>query len=711
MAEKIHMALIGTYPKLAEIFLNLTDNREDIVAYSVYASFEEAVKNAQKMEDQLDIILSRGATAEYIRRGVHIPVLSIPITPFDVIKVLFDMNPMPEQVALIHYRKHVRDVQAIAQMFHVRIEEYAFLSREDIAKAVDDAYEKGIRTLIGGHVAVGMAIKKGMKAVELSAGEEAVERSIEEAISMLNQVRREQKRTTRVRAAVNAMVEGIVVTDERQKVVLVNRAADNIFPNSLKIGDTAPKEILTPEYQRVFETGREQPLSVRKIKRESYAVTHLPVKRGGRFLGIVSRYEDITKMEELEQKIRKETHAKGFEAEYKFSNILTEDPGMMTVKKQAEIYAKTDSTILIQGESGTGKELFAQSIHNGSSRKNRPFVAVNCAAIPSSLLESELFGYEKGAFTGAQKEGKAGYFELAHLGTLFLDEIGEVSLEVQTRLLRVLQEHEIMRVGGDRIIPVNVRVIAATNKDLKEEIRKGNFREDLYYRLNILELSVPPLRERGEDVSVLARQLSKIWKCPPEAIGKILPELREYSWPGNVRELRNIVERYSVLYTYVESGELTEDVLQSALGLAGEPQRGETGCTEPLEEGTGKRTDPGAGTADAESPGSGSAGTGSRESAEEEPASRTAAFSPDGKNRTDSTGRLPDSAGAAEAEDLSEGITVHIPYGKTLSEAVAQVEYEIGTRYLKEYDNDQDKAAQALGVGKTTLWRKTRRQS
>ena len=172
---------------------------------------------------------------------------------------------------------------------------------------------------------------------------------------------------------------------------------------------------------------------------------------------------------------------------------------MQKVLNRARAYAKSDSSVLIEGESGTGKELLAQSIHNASARKEGPFVAVNCAAIPENLLESELFGYESGAFTGAKKEGKAGLFELAHKGTLFLDEIGEISKSVQTRLLRVLQEKEIMRVGGNKIIPIDVRVLSATNQNLKERSREGNFREDLYYRLNVLQLKVSaPLSERQD---------------------------------------------------------------------------------------------------------------------------------------------------------------------------------------------------------------------
>ncbi len=174
-------------------------------------------------------------------------------------------------------------------------------------------------------------------------------------------------------------------------------------------------------------------------------------------------------------------------------NIIGDSSIMQVVKKKAELYAQSDSTVLILGgESGTGKELFAQGIHNASARSKRPFIAINCAALPDTLLESELFGYEEGAFTGAKKGGKAGFFELAHRGTIFLDEIGGISPKLQSRLLRVIEEREVMRIGGDHIIPVDIRVIAATNEDLWQKVKDGRFRKDLYYRLNVLELALPP---------------------------------------------------------------------------------------------------------------------------------------------------------------------------------------------------------------------------
>src|SRR5262250_2727874 len=230
-----------------------------------------------------------------------------------------------------------------------------------------------------------------------------------------------------------------------------------------------------------------------------------------------------------------------------FEQIVGRSPALRRVLREVEVVAPTDSGVLIQGETGTGKELIAQAVHNRSGRRDRPFIKVNCAAIPSGLLESELFGHEKGAFTGAIMR-KPGRFELADKGTLFLDEVGDIPLDLQSKLLRVLQEKEFERLGSTRTQQVDVRVIAATHRDLKQMVEEGTFRSDLYYRLHIFPLTVPPLRDRREDIPLLvrhyidkyARRMNRHIETIP---ARTMEVLTDYAWPGNVRELQNFVER------------------------------------------------------------------------------------------------------------------------------------------------------------------------
>lgn len=236
---------------------------------------------------------------------------------------------------------------------------------------------------------------------------------------------------------------------------------------------------------------------------------------------------------------------KGFTAKHQFKDVIYTSPDMEQVLQTARRIAQTDHTVLIRGESGTGKELFAQSLHNASHRSKKPFVAVNCAALPDNLLESELFGYEPGAFTGAHSKGKVGLFEEANHGTIFLDEIGDISPKLQSRLLRALQERQIMRIGSDRLINVDFRLIAATNKKLEDAVREGSFRSDLFFRLNVLPISIPPLRRRKEDLPLLLQHFlgSRYKEITPEQMKILL----SYDWPGNIRELKNFSIYYETL--------------------------------------------------------------------------------------------------------------------------------------------------------------------
>ncbi|WP_243122371.1 sigma-54 interaction domain-containing protein [Clostridium septicum] len=241
-----------------------------------------------------------------------------------------------------------------------------------------------------------------------------------------------------------------------------------------------------------------------------------------------------------------------FQAKYTFEDIIGQSPQIKKVINECKAISKNSSAVLLNGESGSGKELLAQSIHNYSDRSNGPFIAVNCGAIPKNLIESELFGYESGSFTGAKKGGAPGKFELANGGTIFLDEIGEMPLEMQVTLLRVLQESCVTRIGGKNSIDIDVRVIAATNKDLKEEIKNCNFRSDLYYRLSVLPIKVPPLKERIGDVPVLLNHFlniksQKLNKSIPKISQNLFKKMISYCWPGNIRELENFVENLVAL--------------------------------------------------------------------------------------------------------------------------------------------------------------------
>ncbi len=359
----------------------------------------------------------------------------------------------------------------------------------------------------------------------------------------------------------NEAYEAIVIIDENGLITKLNKKYEEFLgiKEEEVLGKHISNVIENTRMHIVVKTGEKEIGHTQKIKGNEMICSRIPIKKDGKIVGAVGKvlFKDVKELKALSQRLEglenKLNHYKSEikrmqEAKYSFDNIITQNERMKRLKKMALKASESRSTILIQGESGTGKELFAHAIHKASYRKYGAFIRVNCAAIPKDLLESELFGYSEGAFTGAKKEGKPGKFELADGGTIFLDEIGTMPLEMQAKLLRVLQENEIQRVGGTDTFKLDLRVIAATNENLEEEIARGNFREDLYYRLNVIRLRIPPLRKRLDDIPLLARSiLNDLVKDLKMGNKKLAPQtvqyLTNYDWPGNVRELHNFIER------------------------------------------------------------------------------------------------------------------------------------------------------------------------
>jgi len=369
--------------------------------------------------------------------------------------------------------------------------------------------------------------------------------------------------------------EGVIGVNTKGIIYSYNESAERIlgYKKEEIIGTKAARYLPQVPFEYVLNTS--QPIKEALLKIGSYdiVVTIAPIIHSLTLYGAVAIIKKFSDVENKQHKLRAQLIGKGHVAKYSFDDILGKSESINRCKDIAKRMAKSDSSILITGKSGTGKELFAQAIHNYSLRKDYQFVAVNCAAFPESLLESELFGYEEGAFTGARKGGKLGLFELSHRGTLFLDEIGEMPISLQTRLLRVLQEREVMRIGGDHVINVDVRVIAATNRNLQELVNKGQFRQDLYFRLNVLPLNIPPLTERKEDILFIVEELKKYFHANFDLTPGAISMFLQHDWEGNVRQLKNYIEYLTNLrkktidiedlpfsYTpYTPSEKLTED--------------------------------------------------------------------------------------------------------------------------------------------------------
>ncbi len=355
--------------------------------------------------------------------------------------------------------------------------------------------------------------------------------------------------------------DGLIVTDADGYVTMISNAYKKFLKldNEDVVGKHVTEVIENTRMHLVAKTGVPEIGDLQRINDSYIVASRIPVLEDGKVTHVVGKvmFRNIGELDDLYTKINKiEEQLENYKNEltqanrskYSFNSIVGQSPLIKQAISMAKKSAYTNSNVLILGESGTGKELFAHAIHNSSARRSKPFVKVNCAAIPAELLESELFGYEEGAFTGAKKGGKMGKFEVADQGTIFLDEIGDMPLNMQAKLLRVIQEREVEKIGSNQVKRIDVRIIAATNRDIESMIQEKRFRLDLYYRLNVVTIEVPPLRDRKEDISGLAevfidklraRYLKKVEGISDVAIEK----LSRYQWPGNIRELENIIER------------------------------------------------------------------------------------------------------------------------------------------------------------------------
>lgn len=359
----------------------------------------------------------------------------------------------------------------------------------------------------------------------------------------------------------DAAYEGLLIINNEGYITMVNQAFASLLnasPSHL-VGKHVTQVIEDSRMPIVVQTGVPEVGELQRINEQEVIIQRVPIIKDGKTLGAVGKimFKGVAELNALVSKVSslntelayyKDEVQKYRGARYGLSHIVGESKPMVMLKETIKRIASSNSTILITGETGTGKELVAHAIHMESARRYGPFIQVNCAAIPEHLLESELFGYEEGAFTGARKGGQIGKFQLAHGGTIFLDEIGDMSLSLQAKLLRVLQEREIERLGATKTTQIDVRVIAATNNDLEHLLGKGRFREDLFYRLNVVSLRLPPMRERMEDLELLVKHFCEKFReefgsCFEKVSDEVWDAFRAYRWPGNVRELEHVLER------------------------------------------------------------------------------------------------------------------------------------------------------------------------
>ena len=501
----------------------------------------------------IEVIIAGGGNALMIEAmGLATPLVKIQVSGFDVMQALWRAQRLATTAVFINYNQTIEQLQRYSSLFNIQVEQYIYHSVAEVVDLVHRVVQRPNCIIIGASHVCDIAESMHAKSVFIYS-QDALHQALVSAQQLALSLRAAREKREKLEAILRCVEDGIIYIDAKMQVEEFNPKAASILaidaqevlkkPVSNLLRNFALEQVVhseKSEYNQLLQIGDSQVLSNR-----------IAVFNQGKLIGALASFQDVKTIRKAEQSLRLSTRAKGLVAKSSLHNMIGENFQFKKLLSRAGQFAKSDASVLIQGETGTGKELIAQGIHLASNRASGPFVAINCASIPESLLESMLFGYEEGAFTGAQKTGKSGLFELANKGTLFLDEIGELPFSLQGRLLRALQEKEIMRLGSDTVLKVDIRIITATNRDLAQMICSSAFKQDLFYRINVLNLSVPALRERIEDVLLLIRHFFKLKKTSELIYRKIIdqatPWLLGHQWPGNIRELENIVERLAIM--------------------------------------------------------------------------------------------------------------------------------------------------------------------
>lgn len=547
-----------TYKRLDSLVRQaIRDNDDPEIDAVIVDGLQDAILDglAKAEAGGCEVAIAGGANARIARDFSTIPVIEYRLSAFDIINAVEEALSMGGTIAVCTYRI---PIESALQTILLR-RDAAFVNI--IYEADDDLRASILRhpdsVVVGAAHAVDIAQSLGYRNVLIYPGKEAVLAALRDAKALAEQLRRQDEYRRFSRTVIENSGEGLALVDAAGVVIEINPAAAALFgvsPTQVK-GKPATETLSEVGYSHFKNQDAVDYSQSVRTNGNDLACRWLRLADHSRDMGAIGFFTPLSEAAAAQSADRdrraRDQSERGFRAKSHFRDIIGSSSAMKRAKTEAALFARSDAALFIHGETGAGKEIFAQGIHNAGARRHGPFIAVNCAALPGNLLESELFGYDEGAFTGGKKGGKKGLFELANGGSIFLDEIGELPPMLQSRLLRVLQEREIMRVGGDRVISVDVRVISASNRNLERE-DAPLFRRDLYYRLSVLELVVPPLRDRDADVldlfaAFLARKSSLDLRLGrlPEPAARIL---RQYRWPGNTRELQNVCERFALYF-------------------------------------------------------------------------------------------------------------------------------------------------------------------
>lgn len=557
-AAPLHVVAVGLHG-LRYLFEALAPEYRRYVQITLLErAYDDAVAGIKSLAERgaVDVVVAAGSNGDYLRHHLALPVVLVKVSGFDVMEALVRAKSVSDHIAVVMYGGVAPELTAFVQALDIQVVLRHYETETEARQCVQQLKSSGVRVVVAPGLVVDLSEAEGLQGILLYS-RRLVREALEDAVELAKHSRLEQARRERIGTILGNLRDAVLAVDLQERIEVINppmasllgQAADQLVGRTLREVNRDLSLIATLHSQKA-EAER-----IQRMEDKTVVTTRLPIIEQGKLTGAVLICQDSAAIQRLDRNLRSSRNVRACETRYSLDDLVGNSLEISRLRTLASVAARQRSSILITGETGTGKEVLAQGIHAASDRSQQPFIAVNCAAFPDQLLESELFGYVDGAFTGASRGGKMGVFEAAHTGTIFLDEIGEMPMVLQTRLLRVLQEREVLRVGAVAATPVDVRVIAATHRNLAQEVESGRFRRDLFYRLNILPLHLPPLRERRDDFPLLVRALVRGLSGQFGQVPEIMPALIEhlsrvavqYSWPGNVRELENVLERMIVL--------------------------------------------------------------------------------------------------------------------------------------------------------------------
>lgn len=564
----------GFFQFVEKLRPELPPDVELVILNDLFSELETSVKRIET-ENSVDIFVASGGNADYLEEYLKsIPLVRVKVTGFDILNAVKSASEYSRNLAVITHSP-IPQLDQIKSMLNVELRPLVYQTPEELNVILHALYAEGIYDVIGTALVLEQARMLDMRG-HFIWSLDGVRTALETAVSMARQKKALQEKARTLDYLMDYSAEGIIVTDRNGIITQFNDSAERILGRSRKnvIGRQCAEVLPNTQLHTVMREKRAQFNRIQDLGNVKIVTNRSPIICEKEVIGSLATFFSTSTIKQAGENIRRSQNFAGYIAKSGFDSIKTLSPQFEAVRDKAMRYARSNSTILVFGETGTGKETFAQCLHNASPRKNEAFVRVNCAAIPSSMLEGELFGYEEGT-SGNRRAGKPGFLELAHHGTLFLDEIADLPLKIQARLLSAMEEKMFFRLGGDKPVPVDTRIIAATNRDLRALVREGSFREDLYYRINVLELHLPSLRERKCDIPLLIKDFLELNRSDLSATEKeaicASPHFHNYDWPGNIRELRNVIERFCV--NYVPGSDIEQSVRDSLIYESFDPRQ------------------------------------------------------------------------------------------------------------------------------------------